>query len=190
MGFQPTIMFSHIGMKNIVSLLIGAALALVIISFILIIALKSWRYGLLSLVPNLLPAGLAFGLWGIVDGEIGLALSIVTSMTIGIVVDDTVHFLSKYLRAKREQGLSAEEAVRYAFSTVGSALWVTSIALIGGFLVISTSSFELNAGMGLVTSFIIAFALLADFLLLPPLLIKLDKWLNKEEAVAAKAVTA
>lgn len=190
-GSSPTIMFSHIGMKNIVSLLIGATLALLIISFILIIALKSWRYGLISLIPNLLPAGLAFGLWGIVDGEIGLALSVVTSMTIGIVVDDTVHFLSKYLRAKREQGLSAEAAVRYAFSTVGSALWVTSIALIGGFLVISTSAFELNAGMGLVTSFVIAFALLADFLLLPPLLIKLDKWLSKkEEVVVAETVIA
>ncbi len=189
-GSSPTIMFAHIGMKNIVSLLTGAAVALVLISFILIIALKSFRYGLISLIPNLMPAGLAFGLWAIVDGEIGLALSVVTSMTIGIVVDDTVHFLSKYLRARREQGLNAEQAVRYAFSTVGSALWVTSIALIGGFLVISTSSFEINAGMGLVTSMIIGFALLADFLFLPPLLLTFDKWLSKGEEVVAEPVTA
>ena len=187
-GSSPAIMFSHIGMKNIVNLLIGAAIALVLISFILMAALKSWRYGLVSLLPNLVPAGLAFGLWAIIDGEIGLALSVVVSMTIGIVVDDTVHFLSKYLRAKREQGLDAEAAVRYAFSTVGSALWVTSIALICGFLIISTSSFQLNAGMGLVTSFIIAFALLADFLFLPPLLIKLDGWLSKENETAVNAV--
>jgi len=106
------------------------------------------------------------------------------------VVDDTVHFLSKYLRARREQGLNAEQAVRYAFSTVGSALWVTSIALIGGFLVISTSSFEINAGMGLVTSMIIGFALLADFLFLPPLLLTFDKWLSKGEEVVAEPVTA
>ena len=183
-GSSPAIMFAHIGMKNIVSLLIGAAIALVIISFILIIALRSFRYGLVSLVPNLMPAGLAFGLWAIVDGQIGLGLSVVTSMTIGIVVDDTVHFLSKYLRAKREQGLSAEEAVRYAFSTVGSALWVTSVALIGGFMVISTSSFSLNSEMGLVTSLVIAFALLADFLFLPALLIWLDPWLSKDEKPA------
>ncbi len=180
-GSSPSIMFAHIGMKNIVSLLIGAAIALTLISIILIMALRSFRYGLISLIPNLLPAGLAFGLWAIFDGQIGLGLSVVTSMTIGIVVDDTVHFLSKYLRAKREQGLSAEEAVRYAFSTVGSALWVTSIALIGGFLVISTSSFTLNSEMGLLTSVVIAFALIADFLFLPPLLIMLDGWLNKDE---------
>lgn len=181
LGSSPAVMFAHIGMKNIVNLLIGAAVALTLISFILMAALRSWRYGLISLIPNLMPAGLAFGVWAIVDGEIGLGLSVVISMTIGIVVDDTVHFLSKYLRAKREQGLSAEAAVRYAFSTVGSALWVTSVALIGGFLVISTSSFELNSSMGLVTSFVIAFALLTDFLFLPPLLITLDKWLNKEK---------
>jgi predicted RND superfamily exporter protein len=142
------------------------------------IALGSVRYGLLSLIPNLVPAGLAFGLWALTSGEVGLALSIVTAMTLGIVVDDTIHFLSKYIRARREQNLSAEDAVRYAFSTVGVALWVTSLALIGGFLVLSTSSFELNASMGLLTSIVIAFALLADFLLLPPLLIKLDGWLK------------
>ncbi|HIO91754.1 MAG TPA: RND family transporter [Leucothrix mucor] len=177
-GASPTIMFAHIGINNIKSMLTGTTVALVLISLILIVALGSWRYGLLSLIPNLVPAGMAFGFWAIVDGEIGLALSVVTAMTLGIVVDDTIHFLSKYIRARREQGLSAENAIRYAFSTVGVALWVTSLALIAGFMVLSTSSFELNAGMGLLTSIVIVFALLADFLLLPPLLIKLDGWLS------------
>ena len=177
-GASPTVMFAHIGMKNIISMLTGTTVALVLISIILMIALGSVRYGLLSLVPNLVPAGMAFGFWAMTNGEIGLALSIVTAMTLGIVVDDTIHFLSKYIRARREQNLSAEDAVRYAFSTVGVALWVTSLALIAGFMVLSTSSFELNAGMGLLTSIVIAFALMADFLLLPPLLIKLDGWLS------------
>jgi len=178
-GASPTIMFAHIGMKNIISMLSGTTIALVLISLILFIALRSWRYGLLSLIPNLIPAGMAFGVWALVDGEIGLALSVVTAMTLGIVVDDTIHFLSKYLRARREKGLNAEDAVRYAFSTVGVALWVTSVALVAGFLVLSTSSFKLNSGMGLLTAIVIAIALLVDFLLLPPLLIALDKWLSK-----------
>jgi len=178
-GASPTIMFAHIGMKNIISMLSGTTIALVLISLILFIALRSWRYGLLSLIPNLIPAGMAFGVWAIVDGEIGLALSVVTAMTLGIVVDDTIHYLSKYLRARREKGLNAEDAVRYAFSTVGVALWVTSVALVAGFLVLSTSSFKLNSGMGLLTAIVIAIALLVDFLLLPPLLIALDKWLSK-----------
>ena len=178
-GVSPTVMFAHIGMKNIISMLSGTTIALVLISLILIVALGSWRYGLLSLIPNLVPAGMAFGVWALIDGEIGMALSVVTAMTLGIVVDDTIHFLSKYLRARREQGLSAEDAVRYAFSTVGVALWVTSVALVAGFLVLATSSFKLNSGMGLLTAIVISIALLVDFLLLPPLLIRWDKWLSK-----------
>ncbi len=185
---SPTIMFAHIGMKNIISMLGGTTIALILISFILIFALGSWRYGLLSLIPNLVPAGMAFGIWSIVDGEIGLGLSVVTAMTLGIVVDDTIHFLSKYLRARREQGLGAEDAVRYAFSTVGVALWVTSVALVLGFLVLATSAFKLNSGMGLLTAIVIAIALIVDFLLLPPLLIKLDGWLSKgKSATIAKS---
>ena len=181
-GASPTIMFAHIGMKNIISMLSGTTIALVLISLILVFALGSWRYGLLSLIPNLIPAGMAFGVWSIIDGEIGMALSVVTAMTLGIVVDDTIHFLSKYLRARREQGLNAEDAVRYAFSTVGVALWVTSVALVAGFLVLATSSFKLNSGMGLLTAIVIAIALIIDFLLLPPLLIKWDKWLSKSRS--------
>ncbi|GAA0410987.1 MMPL family transporter [Cocleimonas flava] len=182
-GASPTIMFAHIGMKNIISMISGTTIALVLISLILVFALKSWRYGLLSLIPNLVPAGMAFGIWALISGEIGLALSVVTAMTLGIVVDDTIHFLSKYLRARREKGLGAEDAVRYAFSTVGVALWVTSVALVAGFLVLATSSFKLNSGMGLLTAIVIAIALIVDFLLLPPLLIKLDAWLNKDKKV-------
>ncbi|HIP94380.1 MAG TPA: RND family transporter, partial [Leucothrix sp.] len=160
-------------------MLSGTTIALILISLILFFALRSWRYGLLSFIPNLIPAGMAFGIWAIVDGEIGLALSVVTAMSLGIVVDDTIHFLSKYLRARREKSLNAEDAIRYAFSTVGIALWVTSVALVAGFLVLATSSFKLNSGMGLLTAIVIAIALIIDFLLLPPLLIKLDGWLNK-----------
>ena len=184
-GASPTVMFAHIGMKNIISMLSGTTIALVLISLILVFALGSWRYGLLSLIPNLVPAGMAFGVWAIIDGEIGMALSVVTAMTLGIVVDDTIHFLSKYLRARREQGLGAEDAVRYAFSTVGIALWVTSAALVAGFLVLATSSFKLNSSMGLLTAIVIALALIVDFLLLPPLLIKLDKWLSKGDTLSS-----
>ncbi|MBL7003721.1 MAG: MMPL family transporter [Gammaproteobacteria bacterium] len=174
-GASPTVMFSHIGYRNIRSMLIGTMAALLLISIILIFALRSLKVGLISLIPNLIPAGLAFGLWGILDGQVGMGLSVVTGMTLGIVVDDTVHFLSKYLRARREKGLDAEDAVRYAFKTVGLALTVTSIVLTAGFIVLSMSAFNMNADMAIMTAFTISLALLADFLLLPPLLMKLDK---------------
>jgi len=187
-GASPSVMFSHIGARNIRSMLTGTTLALVLISFILIFALRSLRIGLISIIPNLVPAGMAFGLWGLLVGEIGLALSVVTGMTLGIVVDDTVHFLSKYLRARREEGLSSADAVRYAFHTVGTALWTTSIVLIAGFMVLTQSPFKLNSGMGLLTAITIGMALIADFLLLPTLLMTLDKKEHYETSVAADSV--
>lgn len=174
-GASPTVMFSHIGFRNIRAMLVGTTIALVLISMILIFALRSFKIGFISLIPNLIPAGMAFGLWGLMVGQVGLALSVVTGMTLGIVVDDTVHFLSKYLRARREKGLSAPDATRYAFKTVGLALVATSIVLAFGFLVLTQSAFTLNSDMGLMTATTIMFALIADFLLLPPLLMAFDK---------------
>lgn len=188
-GSGTTVMFAHIGKRNIKTMLIGTTLALVMISMILIVALRSIKIGFISLLPNLVPAAMGFGLWGLLVGEIGLSLSIVAGMTLGIVVDDTVHFLSKYLRARRENHLSAPDAVRYAFTTVGMALLTTSIVLVVGFLVLSQSAFHLNSGMGLLTAIVITFALIADFLFLPPLLMKLEEKLNEQTATTVPGTT-
>lgn len=174
LGTGPTAMFSHIGMRNIISMLSGTSIALVLISLILIFALRSLKFGLLSLIPNLAPALMSFGLWALLVGQVGLAVSVVVAMTLGIVVDDTIHFLSKYLRARREKNMNAEEAVRYAFNTVGVALFVTTVVLVGGFLVIAQSNFLVNSEMGLLTAITIAVALIVDFLFLPPLLMFID----------------
>lgn len=171
----PTMMFANIGQRNIFSMLTATTLALVLISGILIFSFRSVKTGLVSMVPNLVPAAMGFGLWGLFVGEVGLGLSVVSTMTLGIVVDDTVHFLSKYLRAKREYNYSAPDAVRYAFTHVGRALITTSVVLFAGFMVLAQSHFALNSGMGLLTAIIIAFALMADFFFLPPLLMKLEK---------------
>lgn len=171
---STSLMFAHIGQRNAKSLTFGAAIALVLISMLLIVALRSARIGTLSLIPNLVPVAMAFGVWALISGQVGMSLSIVAGMTLGIVVDDTVHFLSKYLRARREKNLSSEEAIHYAFTTVGIALIVTTVVLISGFLVLTFSSFKINSDMGLLTSITIGIALVMDFFLLPPLLMKLD----------------
>lgn len=174
-GASPGLMFSHIGKRNVNSMIIGTSLALILISFILVAALRSRRFGVISLAPNLIPAALAFGIWGVMVGEIGMSLASAAGMTLGIVVDDTVHFLSKYLRARREKGYSPEEAVRYAFHTVGVALWVTTVVLVCGFGVLTFSTFKMNMDMGIMTAMTIAIALIVDFLFLPALLLKADK---------------
>lgn len=169
-----TIMFAYLGQRNIIFMLVGTTLALIGISFILIFALRSWRLGITSMVPNLIPGALGFGIWGLTVGEVGVSLSMVTAMTLGIVVDDTVHFLSRYQRARRELGCTSADAVLAAFRTVGQALLTTSLVLVAGFVVVSFSSFELNSAMGRLTALVIALALMADFFLLSPLLMKFD----------------
>ena len=168
-----SIVFAHLSQRNIDSMLRGTIIAMALISFILIWVFKSVRLGLVSLVPNFLPAAMAFGLWGYLVGRVGLAGSVVTAMAFGIIVDDTIHFLSKYVKSRRE-GLLAPEAVRAAFRTVGPALWTTTAVLSLGFLVFASSGFELSWALGLLITITIVFALLADFLLLPPLLMAID----------------
>ena len=183
-GTGMIMMFSHLTLENTFSMLFGTGVAIVLIGAVLMLALRSFNLGLLSLIPNLTPIAAGFGVWAIFNGSVGMALSIVGSMTLGIVVDDTVHFMSKYLRARRERGLNTEEAVRYAINTVGRALLVTSMVLIGGFLVLAFSNFQLNSYMGVMVALVIALALIAVFLLLPPMLIVLDRFfgLSKQRA--------
>ena len=155
-------------------MLLGSTLALMLISGLMVLALRSVRLGLLSFIPNLLPAAVAFGVWGLTTGVVNLGLSVVIGMTLGIVVDDSIHFLTKYLRARREKGLEPDGAVRYAFGQVGAAITVTTVVLVIGFLILSTSAFDMNASMGRMTAITLVVALAVDFLLLPPLLMALD----------------
>jgi predicted RND superfamily exporter protein len=135
------------------------------------------------MIPNFVPIIMTFGVWYFLVGRLGMASSIVTATSLGIVVDSTIHLLSKYIRGRRELQLSPEDAVRYSFSTVGPALWILTAALLLGFLVLSLSPFEVNRAMGLLTAICIAFAIIADFFLLPPLLMFVDRR-NRDRAAA------
>ena len=169
-----SIVFAHLSQRNIDSMLRGTIIAMALISLILIGVFRNLRLGLVSLVPNFLPAVMSFGLWGYLVGRVSLAGSVVTAMAFGIIVDDTIHFLARYRQGRRD-GLAAPEAVRSAFRTVGRALWTTTAILSLGFLVFAFSGFELSWALGLLITITIVFALLADFLLLPPLLMAIDR---------------
>ena len=154
-------------------MVLGTGLGFLLISVILMGALKSLRMGVISLVPNVLPAVMALGVWAYLVGEVGFAVSIVAGLSIGIIVDDTVHFLSKYNYAR--QSMSAEDAVLYAFRNVGTAILGTTLIVAGGFAVLGFSTFRVTAYMGLLTSLTVVCALVVDFLLLPALLIAVDR---------------
>jgi predicted RND superfamily exporter protein len=174
-GTSLDMIFSHINHRNIRSLLFGTGVALVVISLLLMIALRSVSLGVISLFPNLAPAAMAYGLWGLLVGHIDMALSVVVCMSLGIVVDDTVHFLSKYQRARKERQLAAAPGIRYAFRTVGAALTTTSVILIAGFAVLGASDFTPTRETGTLLAATLGIALVVDFLLLPPLLLKFDR---------------
>lgn len=175
-GTSVGIMFARIAKRNFESMIKGTSIALLLIGLVLILVLRAPILGLVSMIPNMLPLVMAFGLWGYIDGRLGMALAIVGSMTLGIVVDDTVHLLSKYQRARREDGATAEEAIQYAFKRVGMALILTTGMLILGFGILSQSAFMISASMALMTAITILIALAIDFMFLPPLLVYLARF--------------
>lgn len=175
-----SMVFAHMNDRNLISLLKGTAIALLLISLLLIVVLRSWRYGLISLAPNLMPAAIAYGFWGMTVGRIDMALAVVACATLGIIVDDTVHFLYKYVYARRTLNQSAPEAIHYSFKTVGFALFVTSAVLGAGFTILGFSHMYTTVNVGLMMCLTIVVALVMDFFFLPPLLLKVDRATNND----------
>jgi predicted RND superfamily exporter protein len=174
MHTKPTsaaVMFTYISERNMQNMIAGTVLAIAAIALIMMFALRSVTLGILSLVPNALPILTTFGAWAILVGEVGFSVATVASISLGIIVDDTVHFLSKYVRARDERRLSIEDSIRYAFHNVGMAIVVNTVILTAGFLVMTTSAFKMNVDLGLMTVLAIVFALVLDFLFLPALLL-------------------
>lgn len=184
----PTVMFSYIAERNIQGMLWGTFYAVIIISGLILLALKDVKLGLISLVPNILPAALAFGLWGLFVGQVNMAVAVVTGMALGVIVDDSVHFLTKYQIARKAKGADAKSAVVAAFAGVGTALLVTTIILVAGFAILAQSSFGLNSAMASLTAIALSMALIADLTLLPALLIMLDKEKGEDQTSLSSLV--
>ena len=168
---------AHSIQRNIEKMLIGTITAMLIVSFLLVFVFKSVRLGLISLVPNFIPAAMAMGLWGYLVGDVGVSASVVTAIAFGIVVDDTIHFMTKYVDARRG-GNSSAESIQFAFSTVGKALLSTTAVFALGLMVFSGSGMTNNQDLGYLVCITVVFALLADLLFLPPLLMFLDRYLD------------
>ncbi|MBG04641.1 MAG: RND transporter [Rhodospirillaceae bacterium] len=184
---SASVMFAYISERNINSMLRGNVIAVVLISLIMMFALRSVAMGAMSILPNAVPVLMTFGLWALLVGQVGMASATVTATALGIVVGDSVHLLTKYLRARREKLLSAEDAIRYAFRMVGPAIMTTTMILTVGFSVLAASTFKVNAEMGLLTAMAIVLALVFDFLFLPALLLLGRRDTEKKNAPLATA---
>lgn len=174
-GVGPSVMMGHAAKRNGNAMISGAIIALLAITAILMISLKSIRLGLVSLLPNLTPGLFAFGVWGLVDGDLGIAAAPAVLVALGIVVDDTIHFMSKYLRARRVDGVPSDEAIHYSFRRVGIALGINVTILILGFSVLDLSSLKPNSFLGMATAMSLLFSLAFTYFMLPTLLSFLER---------------
>lgn len=169
-----TIVGAYSVKRNIEKMLIGTIVAMSIVSLLLIFVFRSVRFGLISLIPNFIPAMMAMGLWGYLVGQVDVSASIVTAIAFGIIVDDTIHLMTKYLRA-RAIGKSPADAIQPVFQMVGRPLLTTTAIFTLGFLVFGTSALAANQTLGVLVGLTVVIALVADLLLFPPLLMALDK---------------
>ena len=172
-GFR--VVFSHISMVIVNSLLFGVFLGLLSITLLLGLFFRSIPFGVLSAFPNVLPIAAAFGIWALYDGQVGFMVAVGMGSTLGIIVDFTVHLLSKYDLARREMGQSPEEAVVFAFESVGFALIVMTIVISLGFLVLNLVNFMPLHDFARFSTMSFVMALIIDFLLFPNLLVRFDK---------------
>jgi uncharacterized protein len=172
------LMYAALGKSVLERMTIGSLLAIISISMLLILGLKSLKYGLLSMVPNAMPAIIVYGLWGLFVGEVNMAVAITFSLALGLVVDDTVHLLSKYLDA-RKRGENVEDALISSYRVTSPALILTTVLITVGCVVQVFSLFGVNALVGALTGLMVVVALIFDLLFLPGLIILFEKRVNK-----------
>lgn len=173
-----SILFARLEHSISVQLLQGFTLSFILITLTLIIGLRSLRYGMLSIAANLFPATIVFGFWGVFVGELSPYILMLFSISIGLVVDDSVHVLSKYIVA-RNRNDTPEKAVEYSLDKAGSAITITTASLALGTLVLVFSNTFYYQNVALLLTPIIIVALLLDLLFLPQLLIRYDRWREK-----------
>ncbi len=173
-GTGLSLMFAHLAARNTQMMLGGTSLAVIIVSLILIFGMRSFQLSVVAMIADFAPSLMALGLWGHLVSEVNVAVSIVAAMTFGVVVDDTIHYMTKYARARRVLGMTPNQAVEYAFAAMGKAMIFTMTVMCCGFAVLAQSSFGVNATLGLVTVITFCFAVVADIFILAPLLLICD----------------
>ncbi len=150
------------------------AIAMVVIGIIMMFLLESPKLGLVSMFPNVLPIAMIMGLMYLGNVPLDMFTMLIGSIAIGLCVDDTVHFMHHFRRF-RDRGLDVQSAIRETLHTAGRAMIVTSVVLACGFLVLLLSEMNNLNHFGLYSALCILFALVADFLLAPALMVLLAR---------------
>jgi predicted RND superfamily exporter protein/outer membrane lipoprotein-sorting protein len=170
----PVVIFSQLGDRNAKSMVQGDFVSLALISLCMIIVLRSFRLGMLSVLPNVIPIVVGYGLWRLFVGQMNIVASVAGSISLGIIVDDTIHFLTRY-KAMKAKGLGAEQAMTKTLTHVGPAMLGTSVILVLGFGVLTLSSFQMTSYLGWLSVIIVSVAPLTDLVLAPALVLLFHK---------------
>ena len=158
----------------VVSLSKGLGAAFILISILMGLMFRSLRMVLIALAPNLLPLLAVGAIMAIAGINLNMSTGIIFTIAFGIAVDDTIHLLSRY-KLELIKGMSELQAMKSAYLHTGKALIITSIILFGGFIGLCFSSFQSTFFIGLFVTLTLGFALIFDFTLLPPLVIRKEK---------------
>ncbi|MCW9038333.1 efflux RND transporter permease subunit [Altibacter sp.] len=177
------------GTKYLVNnLIISLSLAIFLIALFMAWMFKSLRMILVSLIPNLLPLIITAGLMGFIGVPIKPSTILVFSIAFGISVDDTIHFLAKYRQELIANNWRIKKSVYAALKETGVSMFYTSIVLFFGFSVFTISSFGGTVALGALVSATLLFAMLANLLLLPSLLLSLEKSIANKETLRQPAL--
>jgi hypothetical protein len=164
------------GTKYLVrNLVISLTLAIILISLFMAYLFRSFRMIIVSLIPNLLPLLVTAGLMGYLGVPIKPSTILVFSIAFGISVDDTIHFLAKYRQELQANHWKIKKSVYAALRETGVSMFYTSIVLFFGFSVFTISSFGGTVALGALVSITLLFAMLSNLLLLPSLLLSLER---------------
>ncbi|WP_034259697.1 efflux RND transporter permease subunit [Altibacter lentus] len=177
------------GTKYLVNnLIISLSLAIFLIALFMAWMFRSLRMILVSLIPNLLPLIITAGLMGFIGVPIKPSTILVFSIAFGISVDDTIHFLAKYRQELIANNWRIKKSVYAALKETGVSMFYTSIVLFFGFSVFTISSFGGTVALGALVSATLLFAMLANLLLLPSLLLSLEKSIANKETLRQPAL--
>lgn len=155
--------------------------ALAVITFFFILLFRSLKYGILSIIPSVVPIVLAAGVASTTGVFLDQSAVVVFAMTMGLAVDDAIHVMSRYLMGKNT-GLSTNESIKRAMNESGRAVLFTSMVLIFGFSVLIFGSFTTVINVGLFGSIIMSLALIGDLIFLPAILHYVDGDTDKTNA--------
>lgn len=177
------------GTKYLVkNLIISLALAILLISIFMAFMFRSFRMVLVSLVPNLLPLLITAGIMGFVGVPLKPSTILVFSIAFGISVDDTIHFLAKYRQELQANNWKIKVSVYNALRETGVSMFYTSIVLFFGFSVFMISSFGGTVALGALVSVTLLFAMLSNLLLLPSLLLSLERNIANKKTLKKPAI--